>query len=78
MFPVIQVSYTDAECDALFADADGVTFRDNSMPSTTFACGEVADNFEGSYLTMLSLQGFIFGVINVIGNFGTVFGEHSN
>lgn len=33
----------------------------------------VADNKEGSYLTMYSKSGFIFGVINIIGNFGTVF-----
>ncbi|MEW5314476.1 MAG: hypothetical protein WDW38_005972 [Sanguina aurantia] len=33
----------------------------------------VADNLGGSYLTMLSKSGFIFGIINIIGNFGTVF-----
>lgn len=35
--------------------------------------GPVADNKEGSYITMFSKGGLIFGVINVIGNFGTVF-----
>lgn len=33
----------------------------------------VEDNRGGSYLTMLSKSGFIFGVINIVGNFGTVF-----
>lgn len=33
----------------------------------------VEDNLEGSYLTMLSKGGLIFGIINLIGNFGTVF-----
>lgn len=33
----------------------------------------VANNKEGSYLTMMSLDGLIFGIINIIGNFGTVF-----
>ena len=33
----------------------------------------VAGNKGGSYLTMFSKSGLIFGVINVIGNFGTVF-----
>jgi urea-proton symporter len=33
----------------------------------------VANNRDGSYLTMLSLDGLFFGMINVIGNFGTVF-----
>jgi urea-proton symporter len=33
----------------------------------------VPNNRDGSYLTMLSLDGFFFGVINLVGNFGTVF-----
>eukprot|EP00803_Ostreobium_quekettii_P003267 evm.model.scf_1162.4 EVM.evm.TU.scf_1162.4 scf_1162:26896-29628(+) len=37
----------------------------------------VEDNLEGSYLTMLSRGGFIFGIINVVGNFGTVFVDQS-
>ncbi|KAL4858304.1 Urea-proton symporter DUR3 [Chlorella vulgaris] len=35
--------------------------------------GPVEDNKGGSYLTMFSKGGLIFGVINIIGNFGTVF-----
>ena len=37
------------------------------------ACGPVSGNHEGSYLTMLSSGGLVFGIINIIGNFGTVF-----
>ncbi|KAF0930851.1 hypothetical protein E2562_035427 [Oryza meyeriana var. granulata] len=37
------------------------------------ACGPVAGNFKGSYLTMLSSGGLVFGIINIVGNFGTVF-----
>ncbi|EIE20547.1 urea active transporter-like protein [Coccomyxa subellipsoidea C-169] len=33
----------------------------------------VEGNMGGSYLTMFSKGGFIFGIINIIGNFGTVF-----
>ncbi|KDE09233.1 hypothetical protein MVLG_00553 [Microbotryum lychnidis-dioicae p1A1 Lamole] len=33
----------------------------------------VKDNAQGSYLTMRSKSGLIFGVINIIGNFGTVY-----
>ncbi|KAI1150353.1 Na+/solute symporter [Nemania diffusa] len=33
----------------------------------------VAGNAEGSYLTMRSIEGVIFFVINIVGNFGTVF-----
>jgi len=37
------------------------------------ACGPVHGNFKGSYLTMLSSGGLVFGIINIVGNFGTVF-----
>lgn len=33
----------------------------------------VEDNKSGSYMTMYSQGGLVFGVINIIGNFGTVF-----
>lgn len=33
----------------------------------------VMHNKQGSLLTMWSLEGLVFGIINVIGNFGTVF-----
>jgi len=41
------------------------------------SCGPVADNKGGSYLTMLSEGGVIFGIINIVGNFGTVFVDQS-
>jgi Na+/proline symporter len=34
-------------------------------------------NRGGSYLTMLSVSGLEFGVINIVGNFGTVFVDQS-
>lgn len=37
------------------------------------ACGPVSGNYGGTYLTMLSSGGLVFGIINIIGNFGTVF-----
>ncbi|GBB97820.1 hypothetical protein RclHR1_03080009 [Rhizophagus clarus] len=37
----------------------------------------VKDNEQGSYLTMASLQGIIFGIINIVGNFGTVFVDNA-
>lgn len=40
-------------------------------------CGYVPKNEEGSYLTMLSEGGMIFGIINIVGNFGTVFVDQS-
>jgi hypothetical protein len=43
----------------------------------TYACGPVKDNTEGSYATMMSLGGLKFGIINIVGNFGTVFVDQS-
>jgi SSS family transporter len=37
----------------------------------------VEGNAEGSYLTMSSHGGIIFGVINIVGNFGTIFVDQS-
>ena len=39
--------------------------------------GFLAGNKDGSYLTMASQGGLIFGVINIVGNFGTVFVDQS-
>ncbi|KAK4435571.1 Urea-proton symporter DUR3 [Sesamum alatum] len=37
------------------------------------SCGPVTGNYKGSYVTMLSSGGLVFGIINIVGNFGTVF-----
>ncbi|GMQ03936.1 hypothetical protein CsSME_00049540 [Camellia sinensis var. sinensis] len=37
------------------------------------SCGPVSGNYKGSYLTMLSSGGLVFGIINIVGNFGTMF-----
>jgi len=39
--------------------------------------GPVKGNRGGSYLTMLSEDGLSFGVVNIVGNFGTVFVDQS-
>ena len=49
----------------------GVNYHDGQ------ACGPVEDNRGGSYLTMISKGGIIFGIINIVGNFGTVFVDQS-
>lgn len=67
------VSFSTAECEAIYSDADGVTFYEKG----TYACGEVSGNNSGSYLTMLSADGLMFGIINIVGNFGTVFVDQS-
>jgi SSS family transporter len=69
------VSHTEEECQMIFS-TDGTvatTFYDD----TTYACGPVPDNNSGSYLTMLSKDGLMFGIINIVGNFGTVFVDQS-
>ena len=53
------------------------TFYDDDDNTRRYACGYVTNNRRGSYLTMLSGPGLMFGVINIIGNFGTVFVDQS-
>lgn len=57
---------TEEQCAALFSDSEA-----------TYSCGPVAGNAKGEYLTMLSEGGLMFGVINIVGNFGTVFVDQS-
>jgi len=65
-------SYTEEQCKAIFSK-DGVTF----FEAGTYACGPVDSNRDGSYLTMISGGGLMFGIINIVGNFGTVFVDQS-
>ena len=37
----------------------------------------IQDNAQGSLLTMSSLQALIFGIVNIVGNFGTVFVDNA-
>ena len=46
-------------------------------PVNALKLGPVPDNKGGSFLTMFSQGGLIFGIINIIGNFGTVFVDQS-
>lgn len=69
------VSYTEAECQAIYS-TDG-TVEGTFYDSSTYACGAVPGNNSGSYLTMLSADGLMFGIINIVGNFGTVFVDQS-
>jgi len=59
-------------CEARFSNG-GTTFYEQG----TYSCGPVTDNNGGSYMTMLSLGGLKFGIINIVGNFGTVFVDQS-
>jgi SSS family transporter len=67
------VSAESTDCEAVYSYANGTTFYDPS----TYACGPVEGNNSGSYLTMLSSGGLMFGIINIVGNFGTVFVDQS-
>lgn len=67
------VSYTKDQCEQIYSDKNGTTFYEEGK----YACGPVAGNHDGSYLTMLSMNGLMFGIINIVGNFGTVFVDQS-
>merc|ERR1719327_837280 len=67
------IAYSQQQCEAIFSDSTGKTF----FKPGDYACGSVPDNKDGSYLTMMSLGGLKFGIINIVGNFGTVFVDQS-
>lgn len=69
------VSYSTEECEAIYS-TDG-TAETTFFEAGKYACGPVSGNDSGSYLTMISGDGLMFGIINIVGNFGTVFVDQS-
>jgi len=69
-------TYTPAECAMIF-NPSVTNLATSFFKAGTYSCGGVIDNNDGSYLTMLSLGGLKFGIINIVGNFGTVFVDQS-
>jgi len=69
------VSYSTEQCEIIFStdNSTATTFYERGM----YACGPVKGNEAGSYLTFISGGGLMFGIINIIGNFGTVFVDQS-
>jgi len=62
-------------CKEIFST--GYSASSTFFEAGKYSCGPVADNNEGSYMTMNSLGGLKFGIINIVGNFGTVFVDQS-
>jgi Na+/proline symporter len=65
-------SKTPEQCAQIYSN-NGVSF----FKQGKYACGPIPGNKDGSYLTMLSSNGLMFGLINIVGNFGTVFVDQS-
>jgi len=68
------ISYSTEQCEAIFSNP---TTNETFYQQGVYACGPVPGNYDGSYLTMLSGGGLMFGIINIVGNFGTVFVDQS-
>lgn len=69
------VSFTTEECQKWYSHNG--TVNSTFYVQGQYSCGPVAGNEQGSYLTMLSSGGLMFGIINIVGNFGTVFVDQS-
>jgi Na+/proline symporter len=54
-----------AFCEDYFFDA---TKNETFFAPGKYACGPVSGNKDGSFLTMLSSDGLMFGLINIVGN----------
>ncbi|KAG6847031.1 hypothetical protein H0H93_010527, partial [Arthromyces matolae] len=59
------------------SDKIGSISKMHDLLSTASQASPVPGNAGGSYLTMRSKNGLIFGVINIIGNFATVFNDQA-
>ena len=68
------VTYNTTECEAIYFDP---VANETFFKTGKYACGPIPGNHDGSYLTMLSADGLMFGIINIVGNFGTVFVDQS-
>jgi SSS family transporter len=81
------VSYTPEQCMSIYSTegtpetsffySGDATVLGETSGTPQYACGPVPGNSQGSYLTMLSGDGLMFGIINIVGNFGTVFVDQS-
>jgi len=71
----IVTGYTVDQCKSIFSTSQ--TAASTFYEAGKYSCGPIADNYEGSYATMNSLGGLKFGIINIVGNFGTVFVDQS-
>merc|ERR1719446_571710 len=69
------VNLSEDQCKIWYSTENSI--ETSHYPDDTYSCGQVSGNEEGSYLTMLSADGLMFGIINVVGNFGTVFVDQS-
>lgn len=68
-------SMPEALCQTIFSNNG--TSAGTFFEQGKYSCGPVTDNKDGSYLTMISGGGLKFGIINIVGNFGTVFVDQS-
>jgi len=59
------------------SDKIGSPKKMHELLTTASELTPIAGNAHGSYLTMRSKNGLIFGVINIIGNFATVFQDQA-
>merc|ERR1719399_2532992 len=60
----------DASCDFYGGDSDCIVNPCPNAENRVFGAN-------GNYLTMSSVGGIVFGVVNIVGNFGTVFVDQS-
>lgn len=71
------VTYSFDECSQIYSKDPFNSTAESFYDDSTYACGPVPGNNGNSYLTMLSSGGLMFGIINLVGNFGTVFVDQS-
>ncbi|KAL7413855.1 urea transporter [Mrakia frigida] len=59
------------------SDSIGSPRKMHELLTAASAANPVAENAKGSYMTMRSQGGLIFGILNIVGNFSTVYGDQA-
>lgn len=68
-------SYSPDNCNSIFSQVSQYPelVRNTFFVPGMFSCGGVAGNRDGSYVTMLSSGGTVYGILQIFSSFGTIF-----
>jgi len=68
-------SYSPDNCKSIFSPVSpgSQVLQNTFFAPGNYACGPVVGNRDGSYVTMLSSGGTIYGILQIFSNFGTIF-----
>lgn len=71
-------NYGPDDCNRIFSQVSPSSHVQSTffVPGS-YACGPVVGNRDGSYITMLSGGGTVYGILQIFSNFGTIFADQA-